>query len=206
MTFNHAELTTIVVPLITFGIGISGDLLVLAITWVKTADTWRAGAKAGQFRPALTTLLLRDGTTYFLTLLLLGIISFVLNITQTDQNNTTSFTTVVDAITANLTARFILDLRSVYYKGSSQQSHVLSTVKFAGNMGAPLGVDDSIWMSSPADDVRNARDEEYEEEEDPFCAGLKMDADAGLQMISPQEPLSAGIAEHLSSMKEVVEV
>ncbi|TCD61338.1 hypothetical protein EIP91_008581 [Steccherinum ochraceum] len=186
---NGNLIITGVLPLITFGIGISGDLLVLAITWLKTADTWRASAKAGQVRPALTTLLLRDGTTYFLTLLLLGIISFVLNITQTDQNNTTSFTTVVDALTANLTARFILDLRSVYYKGSSQQSHVLSTVKFAGNMGAPLGVEDSIWMSSPADDVRNARDEEYEEAEDPFSAGLKINDETGLETVRDHEPL-----------------
>ena len=42
----------------------------------------------------------------------------------------------------------------------------------AGNIGAPLGGEDSTWLSGAADDVANERGEQYEEADEPFRARL----------------------------------
>jgi len=49
-------------PILTRVISIIADVLVLAITWMKTADVWRTSRQADLFRPMLTVLLLKDGT------------------------------------------------------------------------------------------------------------------------------------------------
>lgn len=41
-------------------------------------------------------------------------------------------------------------------------------------MGAPLGVEDSTWISSAADDVANDRANHREEVDEPFLAGLDL--------------------------------
>ena len=40
---------------------IAGDALVVALTWIKTADAWRESRKIKGFKPTLSMLLLRDG-------------------------------------------------------------------------------------------------------------------------------------------------
>ncbi|TCD64580.1 hypothetical protein EIP91_003876 [Steccherinum ochraceum] len=46
---------------------------------------------------------------------------------------------------------------------------------FNGNIGAPLGIEDSTWVTGPADDVANERDKQYVEAAVPFRAGLGLD-------------------------------
>lgn len=54
------------VPVLTRAVAILSDLLVLVITWMKTADTWKNLGSAS-FKPKLSTLLIRDGeSTYVL--------------------------------------------------------------------------------------------------------------------------------------------
>ena len=85
------------------------------------------------------------------------------------------------SVTANLSARFILDLRSINFTGSRDPaSHSMSTIRFsmrslAGNIGAPVGDEDSTWLSGAADDVANEHGEQYEEADVPFCAGLDLE-------------------------------
>ena len=52
---------------------------------------------------------------------------------------------------------------------------------FAGNIGAPLGVEDSIWVSGPSDDVVNRHDEEHEEADEPFRVVLKAEEESQLR-------------------------
>lgn len=52
-------------PLITRVVSVASDVLVLIITWRKTAETWRISRHLPHSTTQLTTLLLRDGTHMF---------------------------------------------------------------------------------------------------------------------------------------------
>ncbi|TCD69385.1 hypothetical protein EIP91_007732 [Steccherinum ochraceum] len=184
--------TSDVVSYISRVAAIISDLLLLAFTWAKTADVWRKSSKMTQSRPSLTTVLLRDGTQYFVMLVIMSIVALFLNAFQKQTNDGTAFSnTILNGISANLIARFILDLRSVYEEGSRVTgTTVISSVRFnvhslAGNMGAPLGIEDSTWVSGPTDDVADNHDEKYEEAAIPFHAGLELDAEMPMDNVVP---------------------
>ncbi|TCD64604.1 hypothetical protein EIP91_003869 [Steccherinum ochraceum] len=156
---------------------IASDALVLVLTWAKTADVWRESKKTKALKVTVSTLLLRDGTMYFGTLLIMNIAAFFLDVFQKKANGS-AFIFVLNAIGANLLARFLLDLRSVYESGS-RDLQTMSSLNFAarsfgGNMGAPLVNGDSIWVSRPADDVASGRSPLYEDAAAPFRAGLEL--------------------------------
>ena len=48
-------------PVIGRAVSLALDIIVLAFTWAKTADTWRISRQIHNLRPTLTTLILRDG-------------------------------------------------------------------------------------------------------------------------------------------------
>ncbi|TCD65323.1 hypothetical protein EIP91_002809 [Steccherinum ochraceum] len=181
---------------------IVAELLVLALTWVKTADVWRESLKVKGFKPSLTTLLLRDGTVYFSLLLILNIVVLVLDAIQFGLLGGTSFVYILDAVSANLTARFILDLRNVYVE-QSHPHHDMSTIQFgvqsiAGNIGAPLRIEDSTWLSSPADDITDDNEDGYERAVLPLRAGLGLETEeVGLDtvLIGQDARIDGGIAE-----------
>lgn len=79
-------------------------------------------------------------------------------------------------IAAVLTARFILDLRLVFRK--SDTTNHLSSIRFASflmaNIEAPIGVEDSTWVSGAADDIASDRSNHREEVDEPFLAGLDL--------------------------------
>lgn len=82
------------------------------------------------------------------------------------------------SLAAVLTSRFILDLRGVFHKPVS--THQVSTIRFvsslAGNMGAPLEVEESTWFTGAVDDVTSDRaNQAHEEAEEPFLVGLYPD-------------------------------
>ena len=58
-------------------VAIVADLWVLIVTWKKTADIWKFSLKNHQFKPALSTLLIRDGKVEYLLLFLLSLFLFV---------------------------------------------------------------------------------------------------------------------------------
>jgi len=127
------------------------ECVVIALTWFKTADilnTLKIAAVGARKGPAY--LLLRDGTTYFVTLLLLNTLS-LLSIRVEAFNN---MPTLIDTLTSILISRFMLDLRHdfVSREGSTSMSlHMseMSDVEFAapasdrfiGNLGAAVGRD-----------------------------------------------------------------
>ncbi|TCD61018.1 hypothetical protein EIP91_009157 [Steccherinum ochraceum] len=157
---------------------VARDALVLVLTWIRTADVWRESRKINPLKITVTTLLLRDGTIYFGMLLIVNIVVFLLNALESPLRTPVRFTAVLYAIDANLLARFILDLRSVHESGSNAPQNVSSVVfaaSLGGNMGAPLGIEDSTWVTGPADDVANEHGQQYEEAVVPFRAGLGLD-------------------------------
>ncbi|OCH84964.1 hypothetical protein OBBRIDRAFT_839315 [Obba rivulosa] len=126
---------------------IAADAIVLVVTWVKTYWTMRAARSSGSKAP-LADMLLRDGTLYFLVLLILN----VLHIAGTATNvfvYTTMFTTPISSI---IISHFLMNLRETaaapattgVASDGGRPSFVrtqLSDLRFAsfvGNMGAPL--------------------------------------------------------------------
>jgi len=71
-------------------------------------------------------------------------------------NGASEFIVVNEAVSSTLIARFILDLRTVYYpKNSSEYISSLQFIgSFSGNIGAPLALTESTWVTGPADDVQ----------------------------------------------------
>ncbi|TCD67786.1 hypothetical protein EIP91_011972, partial [Steccherinum ochraceum] len=164
---------------------IASDVLLLAFTWARTAAVWRSGLEITD-RPSLTAVVLRDGTLYFAMLMIMNIIALFLTALKMDTDDGTAFANSI-LPGANLIARFILDLRSVYEEGPHSSTGV-STIQFsprtlAGNMGAPLGIEDSAWVSSPAEDVADNHDEDYEDAAIPFGAGLGLEIDVPLKPV-----------------------
>ncbi|TCD64590.1 hypothetical protein EIP91_003886 [Steccherinum ochraceum] len=133
--------------------------------------------------PAINLMNSRSGTVYFGIALVLNIATLILDLIQPLRNNITTLTNASlvshPSVGANLLARFMLDLRSVNEQGSSKP-RTMSSINFniqslSENIGAPLGIEDSTWVTGPADDVANERDKQYEEATLPFRAGLGLE-------------------------------
>ncbi|TCD64593.1 hypothetical protein EIP91_003889 [Steccherinum ochraceum] len=168
---------------------ITTDALVLILTWIKTADIWRESKRIEGLKVTVGMLLLRDGTLYFGMSLILNVVTLVLNVLSTGADGSL-FSTLLNAVSANLIARLMLDLRSVNELGANSSRH-LSSINFnarslGGNIGAPLGIEDSTWATGPADDVANERNKQYEEVAVPFRAGLGLDTEEiALESVTP---------------------
>ncbi|TCD65131.1 hypothetical protein EIP91_003062 [Steccherinum ochraceum] len=119
------------------------DFVILFSTWVKTANTWRHSFRMKGFTPVLSTLLLRDGTLYFGGLFILNFGGSILRIFRVDDLGGLGYCFATTAISTNLIARFILDLRGAYDDDSrnagTMSSIQFETPSFAVEMGASLG-------------------------------------------------------------------
>ncbi|KAI0335556.1 hypothetical protein GY45DRAFT_809576 [Cubamyces sp. BRFM 1775] len=87
---------------------ITADVLVLLITWWKTYDIRKLAAQT-DVKVSLTSLILRDGTIYFLVLLYMNTIHIVLSLT----GRFTFTITFEEPLTTILVSRFLLNLREV---------------------------------------------------------------------------------------------
>ncbi|KAI0667152.1 hypothetical protein C8Q78DRAFT_982689, partial [Trametes maxima] len=131
---------------------IAGDALVLAVTWRKTYRV-RKIAEGSGVRTPLLDLLLRDGTLYFGTMLLLNVLHILITFVQ----QVSVMGDVADVLTSILVSRFILNLREYSGKGiaarnrshphdsqaASMSAGGRSTLVFAsrivGSLGESLG-------------------------------------------------------------------
>ncbi|KAH9850483.1 hypothetical protein C2E23DRAFT_887374 [Lenzites betulinus] len=96
---------------------IVGDAIVLAVTWWKTYRIKKA-ADAAQMRTSIVDLILRDGTIYFATMLLLNVLHIVINFVET-----VSFMgDIANTLTSILISRFIMNLRDIDGKDTGQNS------------------------------------------------------------------------------------
>ncbi|KAF7362638.1 hypothetical protein MVEN_00612900 [Mycena venus] len=137
---------------------------------------------AGKKRPGLALLLLRDGTIYFLTLLVLSLADMLVLIfdhvpefaTRYDYWVVPYYTPVFRTI---IICRFLLMLRAVYYDdGADADSAVIDhSIHFASQVIGPLGAPVDATLFDEGSDIE---DEESVYAEDPFVAGLVMMSDA----------------------------
>ncbi|TCD62833.1 hypothetical protein EIP91_006346 [Steccherinum ochraceum] len=170
-------------PLITRALAIVADVLVLYITWKKSAYTWRTSLRIRQFKPKISILLLRDGTIYFVALFIANFVTLLLDIFSRQDwvlDGATNLMYLTEAIAPTLIARFLLDLRSVYHaEYEPTTGHQLSIMQFAsgsvmGNLAAPIT--DSTWTTGQGDDVDSDQANKREEAREPFLAGLVPDS------------------------------
>lgn len=148
---------------------IASDLIVLVATWSKTYALKRATALHGARAP-LATLLLRDGTLYFMALLCLNI----LNIAGQSTNvfvYAAQFTVPLSSI---IITHFFLNLHQISHptRGDADDSHFMqqSSLRFAtfvGNMGehldhgtdpVPITDSDLDWEPTSSDAVKGLGD------------------------------------------------
>ncbi|KAI0083914.1 hypothetical protein BDY19DRAFT_998115 [Irpex rosettiformis] len=116
---------------------IIGDVLVLLVTWSKSAKLYHE-ARQLRIKAPLATLLFRDGTFYFIVLLML-------NVLQVIDANIPSLSTMdvsrpfFETLQPLIVCRFILNLRQVKSAGSSWISGSQSgSLRFVGNAGESL--------------------------------------------------------------------
>ncbi|EMD33641.1 hypothetical protein CERSUDRAFT_76363 [Gelatoporia subvermispora B] len=148
---------------------IVSDVIVLLVTWFKTYSIKRTADRTGTRAP-LASMLIRDGTFYFVLILLLNILQIVGNNTGVFAGTTGFFGQPLSGI---IVSRFLMNLRqldrttsdaavtrqpfgislsgeqSEYTQGSS-----LRFVSMLGNMGEELehGSEDVTWPPDTSDD------------------------------------------------------
>ncbi|KAJ3480146.1 hypothetical protein NLI96_g8568 [Meripilus lineatus] len=132
------------------------DLLVLLVTWIKTASL-RKFARENHIDVSLVNLLIRDGTTYFLSMFAFNIalvVLVVLRVTGIPTTGGTFFISIESALASILTCRFILDLREVDQAkaGGSTPSAVKFAVQLSATVGAPLN-QESVWVTNAGADI-----------------------------------------------------
>ncbi|KAI0781922.1 hypothetical protein C8Q75DRAFT_812067 [Abortiporus biennis] len=157
--------------------GIVYDALILIMTWAKTAGIRRI-LKSQQVNTdcSIVIYLLRDGTIYFLCLMILNAVTLMGVKTLT----TGGVPIVLQSVTSILISRFMLNLRGVYLPkdDSSDSFHPskISDLHFAssivGNLGAPLA--HSSESHSEEIELRNLGEEEevIRESSNPLSVGL----------------------------------
>ncbi|KAI0941874.1 hypothetical protein AcW1_009762 [Taiwanofungus camphoratus] len=163
---------------------IFSDSVVLVLTWLKTYKIRRTFSKL-HMKGGLVELLQRDGTIYFLALLILNVINVVaIRASQAFG----SIPALTEVLTSILISRFILNLRGVHISSSGTGSQLSSTAhlsrfsgvyfasNMAGNLGAPLG--NSL---TGADEGTELTSEDEEEpaliSDDPLMTGLLAEPD-----------------------------
>ncbi|KAL1948796.1 hypothetical protein VTO73DRAFT_10602 [Trametes versicolor] len=135
--------------------GLALDATVLVLTWLRTLGMQRESRRLGLHTP-LVTLLLRDGTLYFLIILVIqicGIVSVSVGNAFVLWDVWPYFDQVFTVI---FSCRFMLDLRGVYLAdtlrshpdsdggddtlapGHAELSRLRFSTSVVGNMGAPL--------------------------------------------------------------------
>ncbi|RPD57834.1 hypothetical protein L226DRAFT_540198 [Lentinus tigrinus ALCF2SS1-7] len=132
---------------------IAADAILIALTWWKTFGINKASTRLG-VRTPLATLLLRDGTAYFLILLAIQIITIVSSQIGSSLTVWLVWPYFDQIFTVIFLSRFMLDLRGLYFSEhvnaegnatdtTTRSGHVLSDIRFTtsnvvGNLGATL--------------------------------------------------------------------
>ncbi|KAI0821839.1 hypothetical protein BC628DRAFT_1422262 [Trametes gibbosa] len=149
LTFGTLELT---LPFCA----IAADLFVLLLTWVKTYEIKKL-ASGLHSEATFSSLLLRDGTLYFGTMLMLNVVDLAVLQSDVLFNPLPIF---IDVFTCILISRFMLNLRQVAHResgdaGSTSEAFLsrLSTLRFSpdvvGDLGAPLSHGDWTQATAP---------------------------------------------------------
>ncbi|OSC97583.1 hypothetical protein PYCCODRAFT_1471755 [Trametes coccinea BRFM310] len=197
---------------------IAADAILIGLTWIKTFGIKRDALHTGMRTP-LATLLLRDGTAYFLILLLVQVITIISNRIGSKLTIWLVWPYFDQVLTVIFLSRFMLDLRGLYFadRGDTENetSLHLSDVKFqgitsgvVGNFGATLdttlafdvpGPDSPLTEDSDTASYQEVRFHwEWDDDEpaycnDPFVAGMKAQAaeeELAMQKLEKQQNMS----------------
>jgi len=184
-------------PIITRCVAVFADALVIIITWIQSASTLRASRQLEAFKPKMSIILFRNGAMYFVAMFVLNVVTLALNADALYHvDSGTAFIYISEVIAPTLIARFILDLRSVYYPTDDDSNITglanISSVKFVasryiGNLAAPIG-EDTTWNSGPSDDVAADRGNQHEVSKEPFLLGLVDNGSDNDVHLSPHRP------------------
>ncbi|KAI0643543.1 hypothetical protein C8Q79DRAFT_1012817 [Trametes meyenii] len=151
---------------------ILADLAVVLITWSTQYATYEHGLVLGT-RTDLTTVLLRNGTVYFIILTTLNFLQMILTIFSVpaaeNQTNTNIITTFIEPLTAILISSFLTDLNnaanSSSYDEDSRSTVIMSSVQFNAmdslGLALPAPGESTVrnsWVSS--DESRTAGNDE----------------------------------------------
>ncbi|THG97992.1 hypothetical protein EW026_g4106 [Hermanssonia centrifuga] len=128
---------------------IIADIIVLALTWCKTFRNWRDSIQLGIKSP-WSSILLRDGTIYFVALLAMNVAQVMVKTVPSLQDYSPS-DSVIEVLNPILICRFLLNLRQLDIAGSEDTTHEPSNSRFSvpgfrvptlasiiGNMGEDL--------------------------------------------------------------------
>ncbi|KAI0325606.1 hypothetical protein GY45DRAFT_1260568 [Cubamyces sp. BRFM 1775] len=94
---------------------IAGDAIVLIVTWWKTYRLKKAADEA-RVKMSIVDMLLRDGTMYFGTMLVLNVLHIMVNYVV----KVSFLGDAVDVLTSILVSRFIMNLRNIDAKDTGQ--------------------------------------------------------------------------------------
>jgi len=140
---NISNITLQTCSLVVRILAIVSEMVNLVLTWMKTAGTVRLCDKF-ESRPSIVKLIFRDGSIYFVSLLVLNIANiFAIRYKLFGSTALPAFNDVIVSVTVS---RFLLNLREVYHdpldKQHPSESFVASSeIRFAnvpvGNLGAP---------------------------------------------------------------------
>ncbi|OBZ73196.1 hypothetical protein A0H81_07320 [Grifola frondosa] len=140
---------------------IVADGLVIAVTWLRTYRFARTAARH-HVRAGIIRLLLRDGTIYFVILLILNLLHIAVKITQ----QTNFITTFEEPLTSIMISRFLLNLREVDSAapssvgedgGEAGDEEGMGTLRFVTSVVGPLG--EPLDHSFVDDDVEEITEE-----------------------------------------------
>jgi len=124
---------------------LASDALLLILTWVKTLGIQRTSTRLGMYAP-LSTLLLRDGTMYFATILFIQVFAIISSQVGSSFILFDVWTYFAQVFNVIFLCRFMLNLRGIYLAEAPEDTdsssvYPMSDVHFAtfvGNLGAPL--------------------------------------------------------------------
>ncbi|OCH86713.1 hypothetical protein OBBRIDRAFT_796932 [Obba rivulosa] len=134
----------------------AAEILLLALTWIKTYGI-RKAAHSMNIRTPLVTLLLRDGTLYFSVLLMIQIFAIISLAVGSTFILFDVWTYFRQAFVVIFTSHFMLNLRGMSMLSyeddcrttSLNRSGVIESI--VGNLGAPLETEDDIRWSTSQD-------------------------------------------------------
>ncbi|GJE93316.1 hypothetical protein PsYK624_094750 [Phanerochaete sordida] len=192
---STVDLILCVSSVILFGavFSILTEAVVLALTWSRTADMFLVLRKLKQ-KIGLVEMLCRDGTIYFLVLLVLTCLS-MLSIPDQSFNNVPALT---DTLSSICLSRFMLNLRAIALSGGPRGSMAtdfkslsgagLASCAVVGNLGAPVA-------SSSRNSVPNV--DENDDYEDRGQAKDGHDEDGAEFAHVSDDPLMTGISDDI---------
>ncbi|PIL33714.1 hypothetical protein GSI_04339 [Ganoderma sinense ZZ0214-1] len=126
---------------------VTSEGIFLALTWVRTYGIKKDWSRLGVHTP-LTTLLLRDGTAYFVTLFPSKVLAIISDLNASPTLFLRVWPYFDEALTVCFLCRFMLDLRGVYFSDDLEnelleRTAYLSNLRFSssavGNLDASLG-------------------------------------------------------------------